>query len=345
MDEQSVASRQIATQSLSVDAPLTHLSLAADWPAEIVEHIRRQSKEFTAYWQMARPINLLPSLMLVLVGAWAGSGRSLAAFSSWPVWLMSLLSGGVAVASVIVNDYFDYASGVDVTNAPSKPLPSGVVPPDGALLLSSVLYMTVLVAACCMEPLLLRIIVAASAMATLLYTPLLKRMTLLKNLTVASIVAASPITGALAAGTGRAGLHAVLPLCAYVFFGIFYREVLMDMNDAEGDRAAAVWTLPVVYGKRTAMHMVLGAFSAAVLVSCRALYNSGTLASLASALNIASTPVRAAGVVCMLGIVLPVYKAARHIMQSNFDVGTVSQAIDASLKPIGAGMLLLACLA
>ena len=31
-----------------------------------------------------------------------------------------------------------------------QPLPSGVVPPDGALLLSSVLYMSVLVAACCM---------------------------------------------------------------------------------------------------------------------------------------------------------------------------------------------------
>lgn len=47
---------------------------------------------------------------------------------------------------------------------------------------------------------------------------------------------------------GHAGLQTVLPLCVYVFFGIMYREVLMDMNDAEGDRAASVWTLPVVHG-------------------------------------------------------------------------------------------------
>lgn len=36
---------------------------------------------------------------------------------------MSLISAGIAVASVVVNDYFDLK--VDTTNAPDKPLPSG----------------------------------------------------------------------------------------------------------------------------------------------------------------------------------------------------------------------------
>ena len=50
------------------------------------------------------------------------------------------------------------------------------------------------------EPILLRLIVAASAGATLAYTPVLKRLPGIKNATVASIVAASPLAGALAAG-------------------------------------------------------------------------------------------------------------------------------------------------
>lgn len=36
------------------------------------------------------------------------------------VWLVSLMSGSIAVASVVVNDYFDFISGADVVNAPSK---------------------------------------------------------------------------------------------------------------------------------------------------------------------------------------------------------------------------------
>lgn len=36
---------------------------------------------------------------------------------------MGLISGGMAIASVVVNDYFDLK--IDATNAPDKPLPSG----------------------------------------------------------------------------------------------------------------------------------------------------------------------------------------------------------------------------
>ena len=46
----------------------------------------------------------------------------------------------------------------------------------------------------------LRAIIAASAAATLLYTPVLKRLTLIKNVAVASVIALTPLTGALALG-------------------------------------------------------------------------------------------------------------------------------------------------
>ena len=57
--------------------------------------------------QIARPINLLPSLLLVVIGALTGSkGRALLTLRSAAVWVVSVISGGVAVASVSVNDYF-----------------------------------------------------------------------------------------------------------------------------------------------------------------------------------------------------------------------------------------------
>lgn len=53
----------------------------------------------------------------------AGSGHRVSAVQSISVWLMGLISGGMAIASVVVNDYFDLK--IDATNAPDKPLPSG----------------------------------------------------------------------------------------------------------------------------------------------------------------------------------------------------------------------------
>lgn len=105
-----------------------------------------------------------------LLRAQTGAHHALRPLLMPAVWLMALLSGGVAVASCVVNDYFDMRS--DTINAPHKvplvplgclpvtsrlelthqlfaqPLPSGVVPPDGALLLASSVYMFVLIAAC-----------------------------------------------------------------------------------------------------------------------------------------------------------------------------------------------------
>lgn len=49
----------------------------------------------------------------------------------------------------------------------------------------------------------LRAVIAGSAAVTLLYTPLLKRLCLVKNASVAFVIAASPIAGALAAGAVR----------------------------------------------------------------------------------------------------------------------------------------------
>ena len=69
---------------------------------------------------MARPINFLPSVLLVLVGALTGSARPALALHSATVWVVSLAASGVSAASMMVNDYFDWRSGVDGVNSPQK---------------------------------------------------------------------------------------------------------------------------------------------------------------------------------------------------------------------------------
>lgn len=50
----------------------------------------------------------------------ASTGQLLRVLGSGAVWLVSFIASGVAVASVVVNDYFDFRSGADNINSPQK---------------------------------------------------------------------------------------------------------------------------------------------------------------------------------------------------------------------------------
>lgn len=75
-----------------------------------------------------------------------------------------------------------------------------------------------------------RLIVAVSSAATVLYTPIFKKQTLVKNCVVATTIAAAPLAGALAAGAAGPGLHAVLAPSAFLWLGILHREIMMDIQ-------------------------------------------------------------------------------------------------------------------
>lgn len=71
---------------------------------------------------MARLVNVAPSFMLVLVGAF-GAVKSWTVLLQPTVWVMAIISTAIAISSVVVNDYFDFRLGVDEINAPDKPIP------------------------------------------------------------------------------------------------------------------------------------------------------------------------------------------------------------------------------
>ncbi len=52
---------------------------------------------------------------------------------------------------------------------------------------------------------------------------------------------------------GQELLRSVAGLCLVLFCGILHREILMDLNDVDGDRDNGVHTVPVVFGKPAAL--------------------------------------------------------------------------------------------
>lgn len=61
---------------------------------------------------------------------------------------MSYIACSNAIASVIVNDYFDFAFGTDTINIADKPIPRGTIKSDSALLLTLIIYVSELAVAC-----------------------------------------------------------------------------------------------------------------------------------------------------------------------------------------------------
>ncbi|CAI5975270.1 unnamed protein product, partial [Closterium sp. NIES-64] len=266
--------------------------------AEKAQHARKLLAGLLA---LSRPHNFLPSVLLVLLGAFlgassAGSGTAAmtaatanisataaaaaktaaataataatataaASLPALPVWLsprvllVAALSGSIALASMVVNDVFDWQIGSDRVNSPAKPLVSGAVHPYDAELAAGCLYSLIVLAACQLEPLPLRMLVAGAAVGTYLYTPFLKRITLVKNVSVAAIIASSLLAGALAAGASFSALYRASGAFLFLFHALLYREVLMDVADVTGDASAGVPTLAVRLGKQRAVMVACG---------------------------------------------------------------------------------------
>ena len=224
--------------------PLRHLS--APYPFTLV---------LRELFGMTRPLTIPGEVGLALAGSLLVT-QSLSCLSSPLVWLVALFSALTGAGSMLINDYFDFRAGVDQQKP--KPLTKGTVHPEQALLAASMFYVvTLFLAAVLLQNLALRALVACSLLATWSHTPLLKAMPLVKNVVVAFVISQAIVAGGLAAGSTALLPQTMLP-AAYVFCAVMWQEFTMDIDDAEGDAAAGVLTLPVVLGVDVAMAIAVG---------------------------------------------------------------------------------------
>jgi len=182
----------------------------------------------------------------------------------------------VTTSSCVVNDYYDFLNATDSEESQgSRPLVKGDISPSEVKRALKWIYFVLLVCLCFVETAPLRVYVLVNAVLTYIYTKSLKpRGFVWKNGCVSLIIALAIGLGAVAVqsstgGSLARGLAAVLPAMLVTFFGIFAREVIMDVSDVDGDKAAGVRTLAVVAGPtaalRTAQMLVLPVFAAQLL--------------------------------------------------------------------------------
>jgi geranylgeranylglycerol-phosphate geranylgeranyltransferase len=160
-----------------------------------------------------------------------------------------------------VNDYFD--RDVDRINDPERPIPRGAVTPREARAFAAGLFLLAVGLAATLPP--VAIAIAAVNMAALLaYTELLKGLPGVGNAVVAYLGGSTFLFGAAAArslGTAPVVLFLLAALSTLA------REIVKDVEDAPGDRAEGLRTLPVVVGERAALWLAAALLAVAVAAS------------------------------------------------------------------------------
>jgi len=222
-----------------------------------IESIDIYRKKSQSMFQLIRPENILPTAVINVVGGWI-INPSLSLFSTPQFYASILITQLVMVNSMILNDLFDYKT--DKINNPDRPLVSGAITKREAIssaiaifLLSEIVNAFFIVKPLC-------IITHFANAISLLYTPLLKRIFFVKNISCATMISLGMFFSGITAYTpfmvierGRVNLWMIAT--RFMFMGSLYVELLLDITDISGDKKSNIHTIPIVFGKKWSWHI------------------------------------------------------------------------------------------
>ena len=200
--------------------------------------------KLNGFIHLIRPVNCLMMGFAVFVGAVLAASQL--GSLNWFNILFGFLTGFTfCAAAMVINDYYDRK--IDAINEPQRPIPSGTVKPNEALLFVGVLAVVGFVFAGLVSTLCF-VVAAASLAITATYITVGKRSGLPGNFLVSICVAIPFIYGSITA-IGTVGLN-VLLFASMAFLSNTGREITKGIVDVKGDSAEGVKTLAVRFGEK-----------------------------------------------------------------------------------------------
>ena len=209
------------------------------------------------YLELTRPVNAVAAGLLTAIGAFVASGLDIR-----PLPVAAAIGATIAATAGgnAVNDYFDRE--IDRVNRPDRPIPRGAVPPRGAIVFATVLFVVAAGLAAVLPRLALAIAVV-NLLALVVYTELLKGLPGVGNLVVACLGGSTFVFGAAAVGRPAVAV----PLSALAALATLAREIVKDVEDIEGDREEGLRTLPIAVGPRRSLWLATALLLGAVIAS------------------------------------------------------------------------------
>jgi 4-hydroxybenzoate polyprenyltransferase len=203
--------------------------------------------------KLMRYKNILPSILLSFSGGWI-LNHSITVLIKSPAFLTATVSTvSIMTSSMIINDIFDIE--IDRINHPSRPLVNGDISKKEAILTTTILLSFTEFLSFKYLPYNLQLVIHAAILNIILYTPFLKKIIFIKNISCASLISFSSIFAGLASLydnnvlPNKKNMDLITITGRFLFLGSFFNEMLLDMRDYEGDKQNNIHTIPVVFGK------------------------------------------------------------------------------------------------
>jgi geranylgeranylglycerol-phosphate geranylgeranyltransferase len=207
--------------------------------------------------RLSRPINVTIVFISVFLGALLAKGKVdplgdvlLAATS-----LSLMLAAGNAI-----NDFCDVET--DRINKPSRPIPSGQIKRQSAIVFSLLLFSTGIILSLFINwtafP-----VACIITLLLILYTLNLRRLLLIGNVVVGLLTGSAFIWGGIAV---KSIAGSIIP-AVFAFLFTVSREIVKDIQDVKGDKAVGLPSLPVKLGRRKAMYISFIFLALVIIIS------------------------------------------------------------------------------
>lgn len=202
------------------------------------------------YLSLIRYKNILPTILLNLSGGWI-MDRSIHIFSSTPFIVSIINTFLISSTSMVINDLYDIE--IDKINNPIRPLVTGKVTiKEAKYLIVGLLSLTEILTFVFLNNN-LNLIIQFAIINILIYTPILKKITLIKNISCALLISFAPIFSGLSLNNYSLfninhNYDLLFNLGIIIFLGSLYCEVLLDIRDRDGDEKYNIKTIPVLFG-------------------------------------------------------------------------------------------------
>ena len=217
--------------------------------------ITKLVKKTSSFFRLIRANNILPTCVLSFTGGWIVHPHT-SLFKNKAFWASGIITTLILSSSMIMNDLDDIE--LDKKNNPTRPLVTGEITKKEAIISNAILLsFSYILSFAYLKPQ-LHCFTHLVIFLTSIYTPVLKKITYIKNITCAFLVSFSTLYSGIATLQNSGAIYKntqiylLFIVSQLLFYGSYYKEILLDVCDIDGDYKNNIITVPVVYGKEYA---------------------------------------------------------------------------------------------
>jgi geranylgeranylglycerol-phosphate geranylgeranyltransferase len=184
----------------------------------------KKSDKVDDYLELIRYKNILPTFLLNFSGAFISNPS----FDIFHFIISSIDTILILASSMIINDLFDI--NIDKINNPTRPLITGKITINEAKIITIILLSIVEILTINYLPIESQMIIQYAIINIIIYTPIIKKITFIKNISCASLIAFVLYFSSLTIN------NLLITTTSFIFFGSLSNELLLDITDYEGDK-------------------------------------------------------------------------------------------------------------